>query len=150
MQERFLKFVSCDSGSTGKALANHVVKCITDDQCYDGADNMAEKYSGLSARIPELNSLALNTHCMSHRLNLVVASSCNTQSVQNVMDKIMEITNFCGISAKRHLLLDEAVKRILPVTNITSLVLFARLAGLHEVMAGHISLKCTQQSWNLF
>ena len=55
------------------------------------------------------------------------------------MDKMKEITNF----------LDEAVKRILPVTNITSLVMFARLAGLQEMMAGHISLKCTQQSWNI-
>ena len=146
IQERFLKFIRCDSGTTGKALANQVVKCIKDDlgldlkycrgQCYDGAGNMAGKCSGLSARILELNSLALYTHCMSHRLNLVVASSCNIQSIQNVMDKMREITNFFGMSPKRQLLLDEAVKRLLPsykhnkLSNVCQTRWIARIDGM--------------------
>ena len=55
---------------------------------------MTGKCSGLSARILEMNDLVFYTHFMPHILNLEVASSCNIQSGQNVMDKMQEISNF--------------------------------------------------------
>ena len=61
IQERFLKFIHCDSGLSGEALKDKIIYCITHElnlkledcrgQCYDGAGNMAGKFSGLSSRI---------------------------------------------------------------------------------------------------
>ena len=77
IQERFLTYILCDTGITGLALQKKIVSYLTDElkldlmdcrgQCYDGAGNMAGKYSGLSTRILAMNDLALYTHCASHR-----------------------------------------------------------------------------------
>ena len=52
----------------------------------------------------------------------MIASSCKMQSIQNVMDKMREITYFFGMSPKRQLLLDETVKRVLPNCKHTKLL----------------------------
>ena len=77
----------------------------------DGAGNMAGKFSGLSSRLLALNPLALYTHCLSHKLNLCVASSYQIQSVCNMMDNVTKISSFFTNSPKRQLLLDEMVKK---------------------------------------
>ena len=84
--ERFIKFIHCDDGIKGKALADKIVNCVVNElgldikncrgQCYDGAANMAGVHSGVAANILKQNDLALYTHCASHRLNLCVASAC--------------------------------------------------------------------------
>lgn len=89
IQERFIKFLHCENGISGKALKK--IDCLTNDlqldiskcrgQCYDGAANMAGQFSGLATRIQEINPLAFYTHCASHRLNLCVAAGCQIQSV---------------------------------------------------------------------
>ena len=71
IQERFIKFIHCDTGLTGNALKDKIVDLISNElqlnltncrgQCYDGAGNMAGKFSGLSSRILALNPLALYT-----------------------------------------------------------------------------------------
>ena len=121
IQERFIKFIHCDTGMTGNALKDKIVDLISNElqldltncrgQCYDGAGNMAGKFSGLSSRILALNPLALYTHCSSHRLNICVASSCQIQSVHNMMDNVTKISSFFNNSPKRQLLLDEMVKK---------------------------------------
>ena len=56
IKERFLKYILCDTGTSGQALAEKIVDCIMNDfgldlqdcrQCYDGAANMSGKYSGV-------------------------------------------------------------------------------------------------------
>ena len=100
IQEKFIKFVLCDTDLTGEALSGKVKNCIADigldlkdcrGQCYDGARNMAGKCSGAVARILENNQLALYTHCASHRLNLCVAASCSLQNVRSIMDNVRVI-----------------------------------------------------------
>ena len=45
-------------------------------QSYDGCSTMSGKYTGLLARIKEVNPFAYFVHCATHRLNLVVVDEC--------------------------------------------------------------------------
>ena len=83
--EDFLKFIHCKSGLTGKDLYNEVTEALTSfgldlqncrGQGYDGAGAVSGHVNGLSALILRENSKALYTHCASHRLNLVIGTSC--------------------------------------------------------------------------
>ena len=122
----------CDTGLSGIALKKKDVECITQElnlkledcrgQCFDGAGNMADKFSGLSTRVLEDNPIALYTHCSSHRLNLCVAASCQIQSVRNMMDHLTSISSFFSKSPNRHRLLEEMVKKICPECKHTKLV----------------------------
>ena len=113
IQERFMKFIHCDTGMTGEALKDKILFTSENEfgldiknfrgQCYDGAGNMAGKYSGFSTRIKEINDLALYTHCASLGLNLCVATSCQLQSVRNFMDNIQNVSKFFNNSPKRQL-----------------------------------------------
>ena len=122
-QEKFVKFVLCDTGLTGEALSGKIKESIADlgldlqdcrGQCYDGPGNMAGKCSGAAARILAENNLALYTHCASHRLNLCVAASSNLQNVRNMMDNVRVISDFFNNSPKRQQLLEQMIKEHLP------------------------------------
>ena len=83
----------CDSGITGKALADRMLGLIRNHldpskmHClaYDRASNMSGKTNGAAARISSQYPLALYTHCTSHCLNLVVVASFEEVSVRNVI-----------------------------------------------------------------
>lgn len=49
-------------------------------QSYDNAANMSGQYSGLQARIMEVNSKAIYVPCASHSLNLVGVNAVNSCS----------------------------------------------------------------------
>ena len=86
IQERCLKYISCDTGTKGEAMKDKILTCLTSylnldinncrGQCYNGAGNMAGKYSGVATSILQINELALYTHCSLYRLNLAVAAAC--------------------------------------------------------------------------
>ena len=73
IREDLTTFLECDSGITGKALAdkilgfvrNHLDPSKMRGQAYDGASNMSGKTNGAAARISSQYSLALCTHCTS-------------------------------------------------------------------------------------
>ena len=101
--EDFLKFIHCKSGLTGKDLYNEVTEALTSfgldlqncrGQGYDGAGAVSGHVNGLSVLILRENSKALYTHCASHRLNLVIGTSCKISSVCNLMDVIKDISYF--------------------------------------------------------
>ena len=80
-------------GLSGKAFAETVLNGIANltldirnclGQGYDGASSVSGYINGLSAQILRINEKAIYTHCHSHRLNLIVAASCNIQTVKNV------------------------------------------------------------------
>ena len=123
IQEKFIKFILCDTGLTGSALSAKIKESIRGigldiqncrGQCYDGAGNMAGKCSGAAARISEENKLAIYTHCASHKLNLCVAASCSLQSVKNMMDHVRIISDFFNNSPKRQQLLESMIKEHSP------------------------------------
>ena len=131
IQERFVKFIHCDSGISGNALKDKVLNCLTKElqldinncrgQCYDGASNMAGQYSGLAARICQINPLALYTHCASHRLNLCVAAACQIQSVRNMMSSVTKVGTFFN-TPKRQLLLAKMIRKFIPTSSHTKLI----------------------------
>ena len=105
--ENFLKFIHCKSGLTGKDLYNEVTEALSSfglavqnyrGQGYDGAGALSDHVNGLSALILKENSKILYTHCASQRLNLVIATSCKTSSVRNLMDVIKDISHFLNFS----------------------------------------------------
>ena len=122
IKERFIEFVYCNTGTTGQALSDKIIDCLVNKyqldiqncrgQCYDGAGNMAGKYSGVSARILQINPLAMYTHCASHRLNLCVASAFNDQNVSNMMDRVRCISDFFNNSPRRQQLLEHTIKNL--------------------------------------
>ena len=134
IQERFLRYITCDTGTTGEALKDKILACLTNDlnldimkcrgQCYDGAGNMAGKFSGLASRILQINDLALYTHCASHRLNLAVAAAaaCNFKPINNVMESVRTIAAFFNKSPKRQRLLEQMLKKHLPKYNRNKLI----------------------------
>ena len=70
-------------------------------QGYDGAGSVAGYKSGCQARISQLNRKALYTHCMAHRLNLVVSKSCKLRSVENMLSTVQQISWFLNFSEQR-------------------------------------------------
>ena len=72
IQERFVKFIHCDSGIIDQALQDKITNYLTNElkfdvancksQCYDGALNMAGQYSGLATHVSGINPLAIYTH----------------------------------------------------------------------------------------
>ena len=68
----------------------------------------------LSFQILRINEKAIYTHCHSHRLNLVVAASCNIQIVWNVLDQIKELPYFFNYSGPRQEILDACIENYAP------------------------------------
>ena len=91
-------------------------------QCFDGAGNMARKCKGAAARISKDHTLAIYTHCASHRLNLCVAASCQLQSVKNMMNSVRVISDFFNNSPKKQLLLENMIKEHLPEASHNNLI----------------------------
>ena len=96
-------FLHCELCLSGKALAETVLNGVANltldihncrGQRYDGASSVSGYINDLSAQIFRINEKAIYTHCHSHRLNLVVAASCNIQVVRNVLDQIKELSYF--------------------------------------------------------
>ena len=73
IKEDLVAFLECDSGVTGEALSDMMLKFLNDHldpsklrgQAYDGASNMSGKTKGAAARIQSQYPLALYTHCAS-------------------------------------------------------------------------------------
>ena len=110
-------------GLSGKALAETVLNGVANltldirtccGQGYDGASSVSGYISGLSAQILRINEKAIYTHCHSHRLNLVVAASCNIQVVRNVLDQIKELSYFFNYSEPRQKILDACIENYAP------------------------------------
>ena len=123
IREEFLGFLHCDLGLSGKALAETVLNGIANltldiqncrGQGYDGASSVSGYINGLSAQILRINEKAIYTHCHSHRLNLVVATSCNIQIVRNVLDQIKELSYFFNYSEPRQKILDACIENYAP------------------------------------
>lgn len=91
--ERFLGFVDVSKGQS----ANNIVEAIYAyfdgrkismqnisivAQSYDGASVMSGNMNGVQAKIKEQHPAAVYTHCMAHRLNLVVLDTCKSIKVK--------------------------------------------------------------------
>ena len=91
-------FIYCKSSLTGNNLHNKVTLSsfgLDLQNCRGvgyGAGAVSGHVNGLLAFILRENSKALYIHCASHRLNLVIGTSCRILSVRNLMDLIKDIS----------------------------------------------------------
>ncbi|CAG2214354.1 unnamed protein product [Mytilus edulis] len=115
IREEFVGFRHAESVK-GAAISDLIVRFLADleldinkirAQCYDGAANMAGKYSGVQARILQLNPEANYIHCKAHALNLALIHSSKDVCVRNMMSTVQEIAFSFDYSAKRLLAFSE-------------------------------------------
>ena len=110
IEERFLKYIHCNTGLTGVALAGKIVETLKEEgipigncrgQGYDGAGAMSSPNVGVAACIIRITPKAIFVHCGSHRLNLCVQKSCSILLAKNMIDNSGEVTRFFNNSAVR-------------------------------------------------
>ena len=103
IREDFVGFFECDSGITGRSLADKITSSLQSfgldlaylrGQGYDGAGNMAGSVNGAAALIAEDYPSALYFYCASHCLNLAVVKSLQLTSIHNMMGVVDKYTNF--------------------------------------------------------
>lgn len=81
-------------------------------QSYDNASNMAGQYSGLQARIKNINSLADFIPCAAHSLNLVGLNAVESTSGATLFfGLVQQIYNFFSSSTNRWQKLNEELKK---------------------------------------
>ncbi|KAE9523127.1 hypothetical protein AGLY_016468, partial [Aphis glycines] len=103
--ERFLGFHNVSDDHTAEGLFNLISSVLNEfdiekklvGQCYDGASVMAGHLTGLQARVKDVAPNAIFTHCLAHRLNLVLQNGCNMSSKCRIF-----FANLTGISAFFH------------------------------------------------
>ena len=119
IREEFLGFLHCELGLSGKALAETILTEIGNltldinncrGQGYDGAASVSGHISDLFAHILRIKEKAVYSNCHSHRLNLVVAASCSTQYVRDVLDRIKELSFFFNFSEPRQKMLHLSIE----------------------------------------
>jgi hypothetical protein len=118
INESFLSFHAVADQSS-KALAAEIVGCIESHgldlsrlrgQGYDGAANMSGVYSGVQARLKEIQPLAIYVHCMAHNLNLALNDSCKgVPNIENFYDTLEKLYNFFR-SVRRRGMLQQAAE----------------------------------------
>ncbi|KAL4149716.1 hypothetical protein QTP88_003593 [Uroleucon formosanum] len=103
--ERFLGFHNVSEDRTAQGLFNLVNSVLHEfdienklvGQCYDGACVMSGHLTGLQARVKEVAPNALFTHCLAHRLNLVLQHGCSINAKCHIV-----FANLTGIAAYFH------------------------------------------------
>ncbi|XP_050053669.1 uncharacterized protein LOC126549154 [Aphis gossypii] len=108
--ERFLCFVS-NPGHKALDLTNAITNTLKSHdidisdcrgQSYDNASNMSGQYSGVQARIKEINPLIYYVPCSAHSLNLVGISSAESCSQASMFfGFIQQLYNFFSASTHR-------------------------------------------------
>lgn len=131
VREEFLGFIPCMKGLSGEALSTEIKNFIQSirlrmEECrgqgYDGAGNMAGKFSGVAARIIQAYDKAVYVHCGSHILNLCVASACSIDMVREMMNNVRQVSDFFNNSPKRTIVLKEKIKEIYPQASHEKLI----------------------------
>ncbi|KAL4083864.1 hypothetical protein QTP88_029180 [Uroleucon formosanum] len=103
--ERFLGFHNVSEDRTAQGLFNLVNSVLHEfdienklvGQCYDGACVMSGHLTGLQASVKEVAPNALFTHCLAHRLNLVLQHGCSINAKCRIF-----FANLTGIAAYFH------------------------------------------------
>jgi len=91
--ERFLGFMNVSSGQDADHYVSSIISYFESNkvdlktlnitaQSYDGASVMSGCLEGVQAKIKQLYPCTIYTHCMAHRLNLVVVDMCKNIKVK--------------------------------------------------------------------
>lgn len=117
--ERFLTFIPAYS-HRAEYLFDVVKTCLENfnldilncrGQSYDNASNMSGKYSGLQARLKEINPYAEYVPCAAHSLNLVGSNAAEANlTVVKFFFLIQELYNFFSASTHRWQLVNQNIR----------------------------------------
>ena len=117
-----MTFSECLSGVTGRAIADRILKLLSDwqlspiklrGQTYDGAGAMAGSSRGAAKLIQDSYPKAIYTHCAAHVLNLCIVKCCSIPEIRNTMDTAESICRFFFNSPKRQLALENKISVLL-------------------------------------
>uniref|UniRef100_A0A1B8Y1W6 TTF-type domain-containing protein n=1 Tax=Xenopus tropicalis TaxID=8364 RepID=A0A1B8Y1W6_XENTR len=119
-KERFIKFIP-NVGHKAENLFSAVMDTLKEyhidimdcrGQSYDNASNMSGPYSGLQARIKQVNPLAVYTPCSAHSLNLVGTSAAEScREAVSFFYILQQLYNFFSASSTRWEMLISHLKR---------------------------------------
>ena len=85
VKERFVTFVDCSTSRDAEGITKVITDCLQElhlqdvpivGQSYDGAAVMSGHVSGVQSRIRADNPGAMYSHCLAHKLNLVLVDAC--------------------------------------------------------------------------
>ncbi|XP_060873889.1 zinc finger MYM-type protein 1-like [Metopolophium dirhodum] len=92
--ERFLGFIDCSKKQDAESLYQHILWYLKNcnlsskpqivAQSYDGANVMSGKFNGLQSKVKSQYPYAIYTHCMAHKMNLIVIDMCKYVKVMNI------------------------------------------------------------------
>lgn len=91
MVKRFLGFIDVSENQNAESLCAKIFDWLTENnldkyhivaQLYDGANVMSGKYNGVQDKIKNRFPYAIYTHCMAHRMNLIVIDMCKIIKVK--------------------------------------------------------------------
>lgn len=121
--ERFLGFFNVSENRSAEGLFNLLnytllefdIKNKLVGQCYDGASVMAGHINGLQAKVIEIAPNALFTHCLAHRLNLVLQHGCSANTQCRIFfANITGISSFFHNSTARTNVVDSIIGKRMP------------------------------------
>ena len=144
IKEDLVTFIECDSGISGRALADKMLSFINTHgldptnlrgQAYDGAGNMSGKKNGTAALISSQYPLALYLHCSSHCLNLAVVKSLQVSSVRNMIGIVNRVSIFFSAHPKRQRKLEEAIDNTQPQSKVHKLKDLCRTRWIERIDA---------------
>lgn len=127
IREDYVEFIECDTGITGRALAEKITEFIQSNaldpsmlrgQAYG---NMAGKTNGAAAIISSQFPLALYFYCASHSLNLAVVKSLEVQCVRNMIGVVNRVSTFFNAHPKPQRKLEEAIDNTQPTSSVHKL-----------------------------
>ncbi len=144
IREDFVSFVECDTGCSGRALADKML-CFFHThgldltklrgQSYDGAGNMSGKTNGAAALISVEYPLAHYLHCASHCLNLAVVKSLDETNIRNMMGVIDRVSIFFHAHPKRQRKLEDAIGSTQPESTVRKLKDLCRTRWIQRIDA---------------
>ncbi|XP_040197362.1 zinc finger MYM-type protein 1-like [Rana temporaria] len=148
--ERFLKFIPIFSHGA-KNLADTVVGFLKENkiplsncrgQSYDNASNMSGRYTGLQARILQLNEFAMYVPCAGHSLNLVgvKAAECCLQCVK-FFDFVQRLYSFFSASTHRWNILATSLGKNIVVKRLSDTRWSAHFDAVHALHEGFEKIK---------
>lgn len=92
--ERFLIFIDVSHKQDASSLCSYIFNYLDTNslseipivaQSYDGASVMSGRFGGVQQKVKMKYPFAIYTHCMAHRVNLVVLDMCKIIQVCNVI-----------------------------------------------------------------
>lgn len=103
--ERFLGFVDVSENQDAESLCAKIFEFLTENQLdnyhivaqsYDGASVMSGKFNGVQSKVKNKFPYAIYTHCMTHRMNLVVIDMCKiVKLIKNTIQYFTFWENCC-------------------------------------------------------